>query len=98
MPNHTLHEAFLDALKTTDSGVFYCSERKAQEETFTGVVDWTRATIPKITSKSSDGQSHRRRPCVCGCWRLHSKDIKSERGEVQMSTTRRKHNVLWCLP
>lgn len=73
-------------------------ERKAQEETFTGVVDWTRATIPKITSKSSDGQSHRRRPCVCGCWRLHSKDIKSERGEVQMSTTRRKHNVLWCLP
>jgi hypothetical protein len=51
MPNHTLHEAFLDALKTTDSGVFYCSERKAQEETFTGVVDWTRATIPKITSK-----------------------------------------------
>ena len=52
MLNHTQLKGFLDALKTTattNPGVFYCSERKAQEETFTGIVDLTRAPIPEIT-------------------------------------------------
>lgn len=49
---HHLND-FLDAFKnmTTNPGVFFSSERTAQEETFKGIVDLTTAPIPEITGK-----------------------------------------------